>query len=335
MLKKTPNETPIYKDTNRPPEERARDLVSRLTMEEKISQMLYYSSALRELGIPEYNWWNECLHGVARAGVATVFPQAIGMAAAFDRELLYRVASVIAVEARAKHHEFACREDRGIYKGLTFWSPNLNIFRDPRWGRGQETYGEDPYLTGRLAVAFIRGLQGEHPKYLQAAACAKHYAVHSGPEAERHSFNAIANQKDMWETYLPAFKECVQEADVEAVMGAYNRTNGEPCCGSKTLLQDILRDKWGFKGHVVSDCWAIKDFHEFHHVTSTAPESVALALNNGCDVNCGNMYYNLLIAYEEGLVTEEAIDRAVTRLMITRMKLDRKSTRLNSSHVRI
>lgn len=312
---------PVYLDEGLSFEERAKDLVSRMTLEEKTSQMLHSSAAIPRLGIPSYNWWGEALHGIARAGVATMFPQAIAMAATFCEDLIFKTADIISTEGRAKFHEFQRKGDHGIYKGLTFWSPNINIFRDPRWGRGHETYGEDPYLTGRLGVAFIKGLQGEHPKYLKAAACAKHYAVHSGPEAERHSFNAIANQKDMWETYLPAFKECVQEADVEAVMGAYNRTNGEPCCGSKTLLQDILRDKWGFKGHVVSDCWAIKDFHEFHHVTSTAPESVALALNNGCDVNCGNMYYNLLIAYEEGLVTEEAIDRAVTRLMITRMKL--------------
>lgn len=312
---------PVYLDEGLSFEERAKDLVSRMTLEEKTSQMLHNSAAIPRLGIPSYNWWGEALHGIARAGVATMFPQAIAMAATFCEDLILKTADIISTEGRAKFHEFQRKGDHGIYKGLTFWSPNINIFRDPRWGRGHETYGEDPYLTGRLGVAFIKGLQGDHPKYLKAAACAKHYAVHSGPEAERHSFNAIANQKDMWETYLPAFKECVQEADVEAVMGAYNRTNGEPCCGSKTLLQDILRDKWGFKGHVVSDCWAIKDFHEFHHVTSTAPESVALALNNGCDVNCGNMYYNLLIAYEEGLVTEEAIDRAVTRLMITRMKL--------------
>jgi beta-glucosidase len=312
---------PVYLDEGLSFEERAKDLVSRMTLEEKTSQMLHSSAAIPRLGIPSYNWWGEALHGIARAGVATMFPQAIAMAATFCEDLIFKTADIISTEGRAKFHEFQRKGDHGIYKGLTFWSPNINIFRDPRWGRGHETYGEDPYLTGRLGVAFIKGLQGDHPKYLKAAACAKHYAVHSGPEAERHSFNAIANQKDMWETYLPAFKECVQEADVEAVMGAYNRTNGEPCCGSKTLLQDILRDKWGFKGHVVSDCWAIKDFHEFHHVTSTAPESVALALNNGCDVNCGNMYYNLLIAYEEGLVTEEAIDRAVTRLMITRMKL--------------
>src|SRR5690554_4910615 len=321
MLKKTPNETPIYKDTNRPPEERARDLVSRLTMEEKISQMLYYSSALRELGIPEYNWWNECLHGVARAGVATVFPQAIGMAAAFDRELLYRVASVIAVEARAKHHEFACREERGIYRGLTFWSPNINIFRDPRWGRGQETYGEDPYLTGRLGVAFIRGLQGDHPKYLKAAACAKHYAVHSGPEPLRHQFNAVVSKKDLRETYLPAFCAAVREGKVEAVMGAYNRVNGEPACGSKTLLEDILRKEWGFTGHVVSDCGAIYDIHRHHRVTASPAESTTLAINSGCDLNCGWTYTALKEAVEEGLVSEETITRAVIRVLTTRFKL--------------
>lgn len=302
-------------------EERVKDLISRMTLEEKTTQMIYNAPAIPRLGIPAYNWWNEALHGVARAGTATMFPQAIAMAAAFDEELMQQIADVISTEGRAKYHEFQRKGDHGIYKGLTFWSPNINIFRDPRWGRGHETYGEDPYLTGRLGVAFIKGLQGNDPKYLKSAACAKHYAVHSGPESERHSFNAEVSQKDLRETYLPAFKECVQEAKVEAVMGAYNRTNGEPCCGSKTLLQDILREEWGFSGHVTSDCWAIKDFHEHHHVTSTAPESVAMALNNGCDTNCGNMYLNLMIAYQEGLITEHAIDRAVTRLMMTRMKL--------------
>ncbi|KNY28027.1 glycoside hydrolase family 3 C-terminal domain-containing protein [Pseudobacteroides cellulosolvens] len=312
---------PGYKNTKLSFEERAKDLVSRMTLEEKVTQMLHEAPAILRLEIPSYNWWNEALHGVARAGTATMFPQAIGMAATFDEELLYKIADVISTEGRAKFHEFQRKGDHDIYKGLTFWSPNVNIFRDPRWGRGHETYGEDPYLTGRLGVAFIRGLQGSDEKYLKAAACAKHFAVHSGPESMRHEFNAVVSKKDMWETYLPAFKECVKEANVEAVMGAYNRTNGEPCCGSRTLLKEILREEWGFKGHVVSDCWAIKDFHEFHMVTKTAPESVALAVNNGCDLNCGNMYANLLLAHKEGLVTEETIDESVTRLMVTRMKL--------------
>lgn len=310
-----------YQMVSLPFEERVQDLVSRMTLEEKVSQMAYNAPAIPRLSIPSYNWWNEALHGVARAGVATVFPQAIGMAATFDEKLIGRVADAISTEARAKFHEVQRKGDHGIYKGLTLWSPNVNIFRDPRWGRGHETYGEDPYLTGRLGVAYIKGLQGDDPKYLKTAACAKHYVVHSGPEGERHSFNAVVSQKDLRETYLPAFRACVREAAVEAVMGAYNRTNGEPCCGSKTLLQGILREEWGFGGHVVSDCWAIKDFHEGHGVTATAVDSVALALNNGCDLNCGNMYLNLQIAYEEGLVSEEAIDRAVSRLMMTRMKL--------------
>ncbi len=315
------NEVPVYKNEELSFEERAKDLVARMTLEEKVTQMLHSSPAIPRLGIEAYNWWNEGLHGVARAGVATMFPQAIAMAATFDDELLQKTADIISTEGRAKYHEFQRKGDRDIYKGLTFWSPNINIFRDPRWGRGHETYGEDPYLTGKLGVAFVRGLQGNDKKYLKTAACAKHFAVHSGPEGERHSFNAVVSKKDLYETYLHAFEKLVREAGVEAVMGAYNRTNGEPCCGSKTLLKDILRDKWGFKGHVVSDCWAIKDFHENHRVTVTAPESVALAVNNGCDLNCGNMFANLLIAHKEGLVSEEAIDKAVTRLMTTRMKL--------------
>ena len=315
------NEKPAYLDESLSFEERVKDLVSRMTLEEKTTQMLYNSPAIPRLGIPSYNWWNEALHGVARAGIATVFPQAIGMAATFDEDLIFDIADVISTEGRAKYHEFQRRGDHDIYKGLTFWSPNINIFRDPRWGRGHETYGEDTYLTTRLGIRFVEGLQGSDDKYLKTAACAKHFAVHSGPEGERHSFNAEATQKDMYETYLPAFKKLVQDAKVEAVMGAYNRTNGEPCCGSKTLLKDILRDDWGFKGHVTSDCWAIKDFHEFHMVTKTAPESVALAVNNGCDVNCGNMYLNLMIAYNEGLVSEDKITESVSRLMMTRMKL--------------
>ncbi len=315
------NEKPAYLDESLSFEERVKDLVSRMTLEEKTSQMLYNSPAIPRLGIKSYNWWNEALHGVARAGIATVFPQAIGMAATFDEDLIYEIADVISTEGRAKFHEFQRRGDHDIYKGLTFWSPNINIFRDPRWGRGHETYGEDPYLTSVLGMRFVNGLQGNDDKYLKTAACAKHFAVHSGPEGERHSFNAEASKKDMYETYLPAFKKLVQDANVEAVMGAYNRTNGEPCCGSKTLLKDILRDDWGFKGHVTSDCWAIKDFHEYHMVTKTAPESVALAVNNGCDTNCGNMYLNLMIAINEGLIKEEKIDESVTRLMMTRMKL--------------
>jgi beta-glucosidase len=315
------SEIPLYLNDNYSFEERAKDLVSRMTLEEKVTQMLHKAPAIPRLGIPSYNWWNEALHGVARAGTATMFPQAVGMAATFDEDLIFQVAGVISTEGRAKYHEFQKKGDHDIYKGLTFWSPNVNIFRDPRWGRGHETYGEDPYLTGRLGVAYIKGIQGDHPKYLKAAACAKHFAVHSGPENERHSFNAVVSTKDLRETYLPAFHECVTEAKVEAVMGAYNRTNGEPCCGSETLLKKILRGEWGFQGHVTSDCWAIKDFHEHHHVTATAPESVALAVNNGCDLNCGNMYINLLIAHQEGLVTEAAIDESVTRLMVTRMKL--------------
>ncbi|MBU3175684.1 glycoside hydrolase family 3 C-terminal domain-containing protein [Clostridium estertheticum] len=312
---------PKYKNENLSFEDRAKDLVSKMTLFEKVSQMTYNSAAIDRLGIPSYNWWNEALHGVARAGGATMFPQAIGMAATFDEELIYQVAGVISTEGRAKYNESQRKNDHDIYKGLTFWAPNINIFRDPRWGRGHETYGEDPYLTGRLGVAFIKGLQGNDKRYMKSAACAKHFAVHSGPEAKRHSFNAVVSKKDLRETYLPSFKEAVKEANVEAVMGAYNRTNGEPCCGSKTLLNDILRDEWGFKGHVTSDCWAIKDFYEGHGITSNAVESVALAVNNGCDLNCGNMYLNLYLAYKEGMVTEEIIDKSVIRLMNTRMKL--------------
>ncbi len=310
----------LYRD-DRPFEERVRELLSKMTLEEKFSQMTFRSPAIDRLGIPAYNWWNEALHGVARSGVATMFAQAIGLAATFDDGLVRRVADVISTEARAKYHEYEKHGDRGIYKGLTFWSPNVNIFRDPRWGRGHETYGEDPYLTGRMGVAFVKGIQGEDPKYLKAAACAKHYAVHSGPEELRHVFDAEVSAKDLWETYLPAFEDCVVEGNVEAVMGAYNRTNGQPCCGSPVLIQDILRDTWGFQGHFVSDCWAIMDFHQHHHVTATAPESAALALNAGCDVNCGTVYLHLQVAYQEGRIDEATLDRALTRLFMTRMKL--------------
>ncbi|MBR5345982.1 MAG: glycoside hydrolase family 3 C-terminal domain-containing protein [Clostridia bacterium] len=298
----------------------AEKLVAQMTLEEKASQLRFDAPAIPRLGIPAYNWWNEALHGVARAGTATVFPQAIALAAIFDEDFHREVASTISTEARAKYNAQSSHGDRDIYKGLTLWSPNINIFRDPRWGRGHETYGEDPYLTSRLGVAFIRGLQGDG-EYLKTAACAKHFAVHSGPEAIRHSFDATASKKDMAETYLPAFKAAVMEAHVETVMGAYNRVNGEPACGSKTLLKDILRDAWGFEGHVTSDCWAIRDFHENHHVTDTAPESAAMALLNGCDLNCGNTYLHMLQAVQEGLVTEENIAESAIRLFTTRYLL--------------
>jgi len=301
-------------------EEQIKDLISKMTLKEKVSQLLYTSEAIPRLGIPEYNWWNECLHGVARAGLATIFPQAIALAATFDEDFVREVASAISDEGRAKYNEAVKLANRGQYWGLTFWTPNINIFRDPRWGRGQETYGEDPYLTGRIGLAFVQGLQGDDPENLKAAACAKHFAVHSGPEKLRHTFDAVISKKDLFETYLPAFKLLVENG-VEAVMGAYNRTLGEPCCGSKYLLKDILRGRWGFKGHVVSDCWAIRDFHENHKVTSSPEESAALALNAGCDVNCGCTYPYLTVSHEKGLVTTEAIDTALTRLLRTRFKL--------------
>lgn len=309
-----------YKNEELSFEERAEDLVNHMTIEECASQMLHEAGYLKRLGIKAYNWWNEALHGAARSGMSTVFPQAIGMAATFDEKLLEKVADVAATEGRGKYNTFQKYEDYGIYKGLTFWSPNVNIFRDPRWGRGQETYGEDPYLTGKLGVAFVRGLQGKDPKYLKTAACAKHFAVHSGPEGKRHEFNAVASKKDMEETYLPAFKELV-DAGVEGFMGAYNRTNGEPCCGSKTLIKDLLREQWHFSGYFTSDCWAIADFHLHHRVTSTPLQSVALALKNGCDLNCGNTYAYILQALQEGLITEEEIRTSCIRLMKTRMKL--------------
>ncbi len=309
-----------YQNENLSFKERTKDMVSRMTIEECASQMLFNAGKVEHLGIQFYNWWNEALHGVARCGMATVFPQAIGMAATFDAELIERVADVISTEGRAKYNMYQKYEDYGIYKGITFWSPNVNIFRDPRWGRGQETYGEDPYLTSILGEAFVKGLQGDDPKYLKTAACAKHFAVHSGPEKLRHEFDAEVSQQDMVETYLPAFKALV-DCGVEGFMGAYNRTNGEPCCGSKTLLQDLLRDEWGFDGYITSDCWAISDFHLHHHVTSTPVESVALAITNGCDLNCGNMYGYILKTLQEGKITEEQIRKSTERLILTRMKL--------------
>ena len=301
-------------------QQRARALVAKMTVEEKASQLKFDAEAIPRLGIPAYNWWNEALHGVARAGTATVFPQAIGLAAAFDAEMMKEIGSVIATEGRAKYNENQKYGDRDIYKGLTFWAPNVNIFRDPRWGRGHETYGEDPYLTSRLAVPFIQGLQSDG-EYMKTAACAKHFAVHSGPEAKRHFFNAEASKKDMEETYLPAFEACVKEGKVESVMGAYNRTNGEPCCASEELMNHYLRGKWKFQGHYVSDCWAIRDFHENHKVTDRPEESVKKALEAGCDLNCGCTYEKILNAYREGIIDEKYITESCVRLFTTRFLL--------------
>jgi beta-xylosidase xyl3A len=300
--------------------ERAKELVEQMTIDEVISQLSYNAPAIDRLGIPEYNWWNEGLHGVARAGTATIFPQAIGMAATWNEKILKEVGKAVATEARAKYNESKRHGDRDIYKGLTLWTPNINIFRDPRWGRGHETLGEDPYLTSKLAVEEIKGLQGDG-EYLKVAACAKHFAVHSGPEAVRHSFDAKTSKKDMRETYLPAFKAAVCEANVEAVMGAYNRTNGEPCCAHSELIGDILRGEWGFEGHFVSDCWAIRDFHEHHGVTKNGVQSSALALNKGCDLNCGCSYLCLKEALNKQLVKKSDLKQAAIRLFTTRFLL--------------
>jgi beta-glucosidase len=317
----SPNLNPVYKDPTRPIEERVDDLISRMTLEEKISQMVYDALAIERLDVPEYNWWNECLHGVGRAGIATVFPQAIGLAATWNLDLMHQVATAISDEARAKHHEAARRGIREMYTGLTFWSPNINIFRDPRWGRGQETFGEDPYLTAQMGVVFVKGLQGDDPRYLKLVATPKHYAVHSGPESDRHHFDARVDERDMWETYLPAFEACVKEAKAASVMGAYNRLNGEPCCASPTLLEKILHQEWGFDGCVVSDCGAIFDIYAHHRVVDTAEEAAALAVQNGCDLDCGEVYPALLDAVAQGLISEDIIDRAVKRLFTARFRL--------------
>lgn len=312
----------IYLDPDRPLSERVQDLLSRLTLEEKISQMVSDAPAIQRLGIPAYNFWSEALHGVARNGRATVFPQAIGMAATWDPDLIKKIGSAIGDEGRAKYHEALRRKGRtDIYQGLTFWSPNVNIFRDPRWGRGQETWGEDPYLTGEMGSAFVTGLQGDHPKYMKAAACAKHFAVHSGPEKLRHTFDAQLSMRDLFSTYLPAFRKLVAKARVEAVMGAYNRVNGEPCCASPYLLQHVLRDQWGFQGHVVSDCFALSDIHKDHKYTKDAVETSAVALKAGCDLSCLCTYDHLGEALEHGLISEEDIDLSLARTLTTRFKL--------------
>jgi len=310
-----------WKNPDLPAASRARDLVRHMTLAEKISQMQNSAPAIPRLDIPAYDWWSEALHGVARAGIATVFPQAIGLGATWDEDLLHRVATVISDEARAKHHEFVRNGKRGIYQGLTFWSPNINIFRDPRWGRGQETYGEDPVLTGRLGVAFVHGLQGDHPRYLKTVATPKHYAVHSGPEPERHGFDALAAERDLRETYLPAFEQCVREAGAQSIMCAYNRYEGEPCCSSTLLMTDILRREWGFDGYIVSDCGAISDIFYGHKTTPSLAEAAARAVKAGCDLSCGDEYATLEKAVDQGLIRVEEIDAAVERLFTARFRL--------------
>jgi len=314
------NAQSIYLDPTKPIDDRVKDLVSKLTLEEKVHQMMNSAPAIPRLNLPAYDWWNEALHGVARSGVATVFPQAIGLAATFDDQLALQESTAISDEARAMYNAASADDYHQRYGGLTFWTPNINIFRDPRWGRGQETYGEDPFLTSKMGVAFITGLQGTDPDHLKVAACAKHFAVHSGPERLRHTFNAQASPKDLYETYLPAFKALVG-AHVEAVMCAYNRTNNEPCCGSNLLLDTVLRDKWHFQGHVVSDCGAIADFYMGHHVVPGQAEAVALAVKHGVDLNCGDEYPALVDAVKRGLITEKEIDVALITLLKTRFKL--------------
>jgi len=310
-----------YRDPSLPIAVRVDDLVSRMTLEEKMAQLVYSSPAIERLGIPAYEWANECLHGVAQAGVATVFPQSIGLGATWDAALIHQVAAAISDEARAKYHEAVRQNRQRKYYGLTFFSPNVNIFRDPRWGRGQETYGEDPYLTARLGVAYVQGLQGDDPQYLKVVATPKHFAAHSGPEVERHQFNAQVDERDLLETYLPAFEACVREGKSFSVMGAYSRLNGEPDCASHTLLDEILRREWGFRGYVVSDCYGIKDILEKQHLAGSLEQASAVALRAGTDLNCGNEYLSLPAALKQGLVSEADIDRAVKRVLEARFRL--------------
>ncbi len=318
----TKQDQPVYLDTAQPRKKRLDDLIDRLTLDEKVGLMSHPAKAIPRLNIPAYNYWSEALHGVARNGRATVFPQAIGMAATWDRDLIKKVGSTIGDEARAKYHAALKRNGyTQIYQGLTFWSPNVNLFRDPRWGRGQETWGEDPFFAGEMSAAFVTGLQGDHPKYLKAAACAKHYVVHSGPEKDRHHFNAICTTRELFDSYLPAFNKLVIEAKVESVMGAYNRTLDEPCCASELLLVNILRGEWDFQGHVVSDCGALSDFHRNHKITADAAESSALALEKGCDLGCDEVFDAIPEAIERGLITEDDVDRALERTLGTRFKL--------------
>jgi beta-glucosidase len=317
----TASTQPAYRNPNLPPGERARDLIARMTIAEKISQMMDDSPAIERLGIPAYTWWNEALHGIARAGTATVFPQAIGIAATWNEELVFRMATAISDEGRAKHHEALRCGDHSRYTGLTFWSPNINIFRDPRWGRGQETYGEDPYLTARIGTQFVRGMQGDDPRHLKTAACAKHFAVHSGPEADRHHFDARVDRRDLLLTYLPAFEALVRDAGVAGVMGAYNRVNGEACCASPFLLDEVLRQRWGFEGYTVSDCDAIKDIYTHHQLVPSPEEAAGMAVQAGCNLNCGHTFEHLLLAVGQGWLPEREIDTALSYLFQVRFRL--------------
>jgi beta-glucosidase len=312
---------PVYRNPDAPLEKRVEDLLSRMTLEEKVSQMMNASAAIERLDVPAYNWWNECLHGVARAGRATVFPEPIGLAATWDTDLIFRTATAISDEARAKNNEFVRRGKRNIYQGLTFWTPNINLVRDPRWGRGMETYGEDPYLTGRMAVQFIKGLQGDNPKYLKVVATAKHFAVHSGPEPLRHSFDAKVEDRDLRESYLPQFEAAVREGGASSVMCAYNRVNGDPACASPRLLGEILRGEWGFPGYVVSDCGAVGDIYQGHKTAATAEEAAARAVKAGTDLDCGTEYSALVPAVQQKLITEAEIDTSLRRLLTARFRL--------------
>ena len=314
-------QTPDYLNQDLPFAARVRDLVARMTLAEKVSQMKDVAPAIDRLGVPAYNWWNEALHGVARSGLATSFPQAIGLAATWDDSLLFRVAGVISDEARAKYQEYLRHDKHDRYGGLTFWSPNINLFRDPRWGRGQETYGEDPFLTGRLAVQFIHGMQGDDPKYLKTVATVKHFAVHSGPEPARHTFDAVVSERDLRESYLPHFEAGIKQGGAYSLMCAYNRVDGKAACGSDMLLKDVLRGEWGFPGYVVSDCGAINDIYQRHKVVATAAEAAALAVKSGTDLECGGVYSALVDAVHQGLITDAEIDSSVTRLFMARMKL--------------
>jgi len=311
----------VFRDPSQSLDKRVDDLINQMTLEEKAGQLMYNAPAIERLGIPKYPWWNECLHGVARNGRATIFPQAIGLGATFDPDLMYRIGVAISDEARAKFNQNEDVGYRDRYSGLTFWSPNVNLFRDPRWGRGQETYGEDPYHISEMGKSFVKGLQGNHPTYLKTAAMAKHYAVHSGPEKLRHEFDAVVTKKDLWNTYLPAFEALVVDADVEGVMGAYNRTNGDACCAHPYLMTDVLRKKWEFDGYFVSDCWAIVDFYNGHGFAANAEEATAIGLREGCNLNCGDSYRSVLSAVEQGLTTEADIDRNLKELLPTRFRL--------------